>query len=330
MAGFYCLVWVGFFGFVCLCLVFSFCFFVNLYYQSKDLKCSWISVMFLFTASCPKWDIRPVAYAGIGLCEQQQKSCPERWMFLGEWMHTAPLSFLVLPWILLYRSPSSTVWFLWISQLFPGCFLQGLGAVLESSDLVMVHDQVNSCSHGSQFSLVFCWCAMQTGITQPVCRQTHRVLLSHSSTSRVEILLWLYLDVPAHVWAGMHLLCTYPFRLRYPPLPSPLTAPLPSPSPEQLPAQMEGLPVPFSWKLPASGNSKSCPRPEQWNFVVSKSLWPECCSKRVQHLLPLFRMRELQSNIKKAARALNYSAMEHCHSSIKLLWPVVFYGVHCS
>lgn len=90
MAGFYCLVWVGVFGFVCLCLVFSFCFFVNLYYQSKDLKCSWISVMFLFTASCPKWDIRPVAYAGIGLCEQQQKSCPERWMFLGEWMHTAP------------------------------------------------------------------------------------------------------------------------------------------------------------------------------------------------------------------------------------------------
>lgn len=40
MAGFYCLVWVGVFGFVCLCLVFSFCFFVNLYYQSKDLKCS--------------------------------------------------------------------------------------------------------------------------------------------------------------------------------------------------------------------------------------------------------------------------------------------------
>lgn len=235
-------------------------------------------------------------------------------------------------WILLYGSPRTTLWFLWISQLFPGCFLQGLGAVLASSDLVMVHDQVNSWSHGSQFSPVFCWYAVQTRITQSVCRQTHRILLSYSSISRVEILLLLYLNVPVRVRPGMHLLCTYSIQALVSFSFLGLKFHLCSPHLQTscLPWWKGCLCPSCGRQLPASGSSKSCACPEQWNFVISKSLWPECCSKRVQHLLLLFRMRELQSNIKKAARALNYSAMEHCHSSIKLLWPVVFYGVHCS
>lgn len=66
---------------------------------------------------------------------------------------------------------------------------------------------------------VFCWCAVQIGITQCMCA-ANRVLLSYSSTSRVEILPLLYLNVPVHVWAGMHLLVPIPFRLQCPSLSS--------------------------------------------------------------------------------------------------------------
>lgn len=178
--------------------------------------------------------------------------------------------------------------------------------------------------YGSQCSPVFCWRAVQTGITQSVCRQTTRVLLSCSSTSRVETLLLLYLSVPVPVWAGMHLLVPVPFRHHCPSLSSAFNSTLLSPSPDQ-------LPVPLLWK--AAACIRELPKlsiPWAVKLCCFKVTLTSCCSKRVQHLLPLFRMRELQSNIKKAARALNYSAMEHCHSSIKLLWPVVFYGVHCS
>lgn len=175
------------------------------------------------------------------------------------------------------------------------------------------------------------------------CRQNLPALLSYSGVSQMETFLLLYLNIPASLWGGMCLVCYVPDGWILTPCAHPFWCLLLPPGFHFTPALPILLPqagcLPFgktyvSLGVAGSslcrGSSKSCPSPEQWNFVVSKSHWPECCSKRVWCLLPLFRMRELQSNIKKAARALNYSAMEHCHSSIKLFWPVVFYGVHCS
>lgn len=264
----------------------------------------------------------------LACCEQQQKiSSWEVLVLRGMDAHSpAPFFCVALDSPLQVTQQYCVI--LWISQLFKGSFLQGLKAALVSSDLVMVHDQVNSWSHGSVFPCVLLMCCADWNNT--VCVQANpqspAVLLQHFQGGNTSLALsectfpCLSWDPPA----------VYLFHSGFSVLlfPQSLIPSLLSQSPDQLPALMEGLPLPFLWK--ASGNSKSCPRPEQWNFLVSKSLWPECCSKCVQCLLLLFRMRELQSNIKKAARALNYLAMEHCHSSIKLLWPVVFYRVHCS
>lgn len=232
----------------------------------------------------------------------------------------------------------------WISQFFHCVFLQRMGAVSESSDLVTVpgpqwiHDLVPlsfSC-----FLLMCCgnWNNVFSLQAKP---SSPAVLQQCFPDGNISPTLSEYTCQP--VRCGMCLVCYVPDGWILTPCAHPFWCLLLPPGFHFTPALPILLPqagcLPFgktfvslgvAGGLMCRGSSKSCPSPEQWNFVFSKSRWPECCSKRVWCLLPLFRMRELQSNIKKAARALNYSAMEHCHSSIKLFWPVVFYGVHCS
>lgn len=221
-------------------------------------------------------------------CEQQQETLSWEVLFLEAMgAHRPPLlSRAALDSVLQVTLKCCVM--VWISQLFPGCFLQGLGAVLAGSDLVVVPgtEWIHVLVLHSSFP-VFCWCTVETGITHSPCRQTHQVPLSYGSVSRMEMLLLLYLNIPVHVRGRMHLLCTYsPLRCHSVLVPSAFPklsfhSCFSHPWTSCLPCQKGCLCPSCGRQLPASENSKSCPSPEQWNFVVSKSHWPECCSKRV-------------------------------------------------